>query len=50
MSSNGSKLKKRRNNKSIWMKNVLNRKITIEFQNYKLGAKIKITFPKLNVS
>ena len=33
MSSNGSKLKKRRNNKSIWMKNVLNRKITIEFKN-----------------
>ena len=29
MSSNGSKLKKRRNNKSIWMKNVLHRKITI---------------------
>ena len=35
---------------SIVVKIINDHNGTIEFQNYKLGAKIKITFPKLNVS
>ena len=35
---------------SIVVKIINDHNGTIEFQNYKKGAKIKITFPKLNVS
>ena len=35
---------------SIVVKIINDHNGTIEFQNYKKGAKIKITFPKLNAS